>query len=327
MFKTRVTELLKIRYPILMGAMHRLSSAEMVGAIAEAGGMGFIPAAAFADAGMLRKEIRRAKDLTDKPIGLNISLIPSVHPGERIREIIETGIEEKVGAFETAGGSPESFLPGIREAKIPVIHKVPQVRYAKKAEALGVDTVILIGFEGGGFIGPEEITTMTLANHAARSLSIPVIAAGGIVDGRGLIAALALGAEGVLMGTRFIASREARLHENFQNWMTATKEGDTKVLLRSFNSPIRVIRNGVTEKVAEMEKEGKPIADIFAVVGPAREIDCHRSGDTEGSLFGVGQGVTLIDEVKGIKEIIADIIAEAEEVVGRIRKIAAGQET
>ncbi|HAR99469.1 MAG TPA: nitronate monooxygenase [Syntrophus sp. (in: bacteria)] len=324
MIKTRITELLGIRHPVLMGAMHRITTAEMVAAVAEAGGIGFIPAAAFASIEALRGEIRKARALTDGPIGLNISLVPAVHPGEkRIREIIEVGIEEGVGAFETAGGSPASFLPLIKASRIPVLHKVTQVKFARKAEEIGADAVIVVGFEGGGYIGSAEIPTMILAEGAARAVSIPVVAAGGIADGRALAAALALGAEGVLMGTRFIASTETGLHRRYQEWLVATGETDTVVLLRSFGSPLRFIRNRLTPEVERMEREGRSMMDILGVIGPGQEKDIRLDDDPQGRLFPVGFGVTLIDRIRPIGEIVPEIVREAEAAMRRVERMRA----
>jgi len=322
MWETRITRLLNIRYPILMGGMHRLSTAEMVGALAEAGGLGFIPAASFRSPEELRREIRKARSITDKPIGLNVSLIPSVYPGEgMMREMIDVGIEERVAAFETAGGSPAPFVDQMKKAKIPILHKVTQVKFAQKAAALGVDAVIVIGFEGGGYIGSAEIASLVLTGNASRAVSIPVIAAGGFVDGRGLMAALSLGAEGVLMGTRFIASTEAGLRPGFSEWMVRAGEGDTTLLMKSFNNPVRFLRNKVTQTVETMEREGQSISDILNVISPAQSKDIRSEDDTENRLFPVGQGISLIGDVKPIREIVEDIILEAEQSLSRLNMI------
>ena len=200
MLTTRITELLNIRYPILMGAMHHITMAEMVAAAANAGCIGFIPAASFAGPEDLRRELEKARGLTDGPIGLNISMLPGADAGALTDEFVRAGIEARVGAFETAGRSPEHLIGRIKQAKIPIIHKVPRVRHAVRAEAVGADAVIILGFEGGGFVGSGDVGSLVLVNRAVRSLSIPVIAGGGVADGRGLAAMLALGAEGVLTG-------------------------------------------------------------------------------------------------------------------------------
>ncbi len=209
MFKTRITELLKIRYPILVGAMHHITLADMAAAVANAGCICFIPAASFSDPERLRRELRKAKDQTDGPVGLNLSMLPNADTAALTADFVEVGIEEKVGAFETAGRPPDVVVGAIKGARIPLIHKVPQVKYARHAELAGVDAVTILGFEGGGFVGTAEVGSLVLVNKAVRTLSVPVIAGGGFVDGRGLVAALALGAEGVLMGSRFLASKEA----------------------------------------------------------------------------------------------------------------------
>ena len=321
MLKTRITEMLKIKYPILMGGMHWVSFAEMVAAVADAGGFGFLPSASFESVEALRAEVKRTKDLTDGPFGINISMLPDVSPGEQMLDIVRMGIEEKVDAFETAGRSPEPFIPLVKAAKVPLIHKITQVRFAKKAESVGADAVIIVGFEGGGHLGMADVTSMILINKAARALSVPVIAAGGIVDGRGLIAALALGADGVLMGTRFLASKETPIHQNFKDWILNATENDTAIVMRSIKNPMRVMNNATAKTVREIEARGTTLEEILTYAAGKFGKQAYNSGDVDMGIISVSEGMGLIGDVKPIKEIMADIVAEAEEGLARLKKI------
>jgi len=326
MLKTRITELLGIRYPILMGGMQWISCAEMVSAIANAGGIGFIPAASFETIEKLRDEIRRTRDMTDGPVGLNISMLPELQEGELTMGYLELGIDERVSAFETAGRSPEMLIERAKKANIPLIHKVPQVRFAQKAEEVGADAVIIVGFECGGHPGMMDVTSMILINKAARSLTIPVIAAGGIACGRGLVAALALGAEGVVMGTRFMASKEAKLHQNFKDWMINASENDTTVLLRSIRNPMRVMNNETAKTVREIEARGTTLSEIITFASGKVGREAYASGDTERGVIAMGECVGLIDEVKSIREIVDDIVDEARDVMDHLHTIIQSKE-
>jgi nitronate monooxygenase len=321
MFKTRITELLGIKYPILMGGMQWISFAEMVAAVADAGGIGFIPAYSFEKLDDLRDEIKKAKDMTDGPVGMNISMLPEFSAGEPTMDYLEVGIEEGVTAFETAGRSPEILISRIKEANIPLIHKVPQVRFANKAESLGADAVTIVGFECGGHPGMADVTSLILINKAARTLSVPVIAAGGIVCGRSLVAALALGAEGVVMGTRFMASRESKIHKNFKDWIINATENDTTLLLRSIKNPMRVMENETTKKVREIEARGTTLEEILTYASGKVGRQAYESGDTEVGVIGMGECVGLIDEIKSIKDIIDDVVAEAGDVLSRLNTL------
>ncbi len=323
MIKTRITELLNIKYPILMGGMHWVSFAEMVAAVAEAGGMGFLPSASFESTEALRAEVRRAHDLTDGPIGINISMLPDVSPGEQMLDIVRMGIEEKVAAFETAGRSPEPFIPLTKKAGVPLIHKITQVRFAKKAEQVGADAVIIVGFEGGGHLGMADVTTMILVNKATRVLNIPVIAGGGIVDGRGFLAALALGADGVLMGTRFLASKETPIHDNFKQWILDSTENDTALVMRSIKNPMRVMNNETAKKVREIEARGTTLEEILTYAAGKFGKQAYNSGDVEMGIISVSEGIGVIDEIKTIKQIMADIVSEAEASLSNLNTIMA----
>ncbi|MBN2223782.1 MAG: nitronate monooxygenase [Deltaproteobacteria bacterium] len=321
MFTTRITKLLNIRYPILMGAMHHITEAHMVASVANAGCIGFIPAASFSGPQHLRQELEKARGLTDGPIGLNISMLPGADSGALTDEFVEVGIEAGVGAFETAGRSPDHLIDRIKKAHIPLIHKVPRVRYALRAESLGVDAVTILGFEGGGFVGAGDVGSFVLVNRAARSLSIPVIAGGGVADGEGLVAMLGLGAEGVLMGTRFMASREATIPDRLKQWIVDANENDTTVIFKSLGTPVRSIRNEAALKVSSMEADGATMAQILSFAGERVGAHGVRTFPTDEVLFSVGQDVGLIENVKTIREIVDDIVHEAGKVLGRLNSI------
>lgn len=321
MFKTRITELLGIKYPILMGGMQWLSYAELVAAVSEAGGMGFIPAASFEDPEGLRAEIRKTRELTDKPIGLNISMLPEFSEGELTMDYLAVGIEEKINAIETAGRSPEALAPKIKEAKIPLIHKVPQVRFARKAESLGADAITIVGFECGGHPGMADVTSLILINKASKVLDVPVLAAGGIVDGKSFLAALALGADGVVMGTRFMASKESIVHKNFKDWFINASENDTTVLLRTIYNPMRVMENETAKKVREIEARGTTLEELITYASGKVGKKAYETGDTKMGVIAVGECVGLIDDIKGVKEIVEGMIADAEGVLKRLHGI------
>jgi nitronate monooxygenase len=301
--------------------MHHITLADMAAVVANAGCICFIPAASFSDPERLRREIRKAKDQTDGPVGLNLSMLPNADTAALTTDFVGVGIEEKVGAFETAGRSPEGVVGTIKAAGIPVIHKVPQVKYARHAQLSGVDAVTILGFEGGGFVGTADVGSLVLINKAVRTLSVPVIAGGGFVDGRGLVAALALGAEGVLMGSRFLASKEAPVSSSIKRWMRQATENDTVVLFRSLGTPVRSIKNGAARKIGQMESEGATLEEILSFAGGKMAPNADTSGDPDDLLFSSGQGVGLIEEIDTIGHIVDDIVSEARQVLMRLNAL------
>lgn len=315
---TRITEMLGIRYPIIQGGMQWLSNARFAAEVSNAGGLGMITAASHASQESLRNEIRAAKDLTDKPFGVNISMLPEITSGDMTWDYVETVIEEQVPVVETSGRSPEPYIGALRQAGIRVIHKVPAVRYAKKAEALGVDAVTIVGFECGGHPGMDDVTTLILVPRAAESLSIPVIAGGGIADARGLVAALALGAEGVVMGTRFVATKECIAHPHFKEWMVKAQETDTIMILRSIRNAMRVAKNAAAQRALEMEEQGASLPELLTVVGGQIGRKALFEGDLEGGTFAIGQAIGLIHEIKSVREVIEDMVQEAEVIYRRL---------
>ncbi|MGB9802285.1 NAD(P)H-dependent flavin oxidoreductase [Desulfofundulus sp.] len=319
--KTRITELLGIKYPIIQGGMQWLSRAELAAAVSNAGGLGVITAATHETKQDLVREIRKTRELTDKPFGVNISMLPEVGPKDKTPAYIEAVIEEKVPVVETSGRSPEEFVPFLKQAGIKLLHKVPAVRFAQKAERIGADAVIIVGFECGGHPGMDDVTTLILVPKAVDSVSIPVIAGGGIADARGFVAALALGAEGVVMGTRFIATKECPAHPKFKEWMVQARETDTTIIQRSIRNAARVIKNSAAEKVLEMETRGASLEELLTVISGRVGRRALFEGDIEGGTFAMGQCVGLINEIKTVKEVIEEIVGSAEAVLTRLQKI------
>jgi len=317
--KTRITELLGIKYPIIQGGMQWLSLAELAAAVSNAGGLGIITAASHPGKKGLIEEIRKTRALTDKPFGVNISMLPDVGPKDVSDQYFEAVIEEKVPIIETSGRSPENYVPAIRKAEIKLIHKVPAVRFAKKAERIGADAVTIVGFECGGHPGMDDVTSQVLIPKAVDNLSIPVIAGGGFADARGLVAALALGAEGVVMGTRFVATVEALVHANYKKWMLSAQETDTIMIQRSIGNAARVMKNTAACNVLEMEARGADLEELLTVIGGEVGRRSLYTGDLENATFAMGQCVGLIYDIKPVKDLIDQIVSEAVTIIDKLQ--------
>ncbi len=261
MFETRITKLLGIKYPVICGCMQWVSRAELVAAVAEAGGLGIIPAAAFESIDEIKQEVRKTRSLTDKPFAVNVTLIPMGRPFSH-GDMLQAALDEGVRIVETAGRSPEEYVSLIKDAGAIHMHKCARVRDAVKAEKLGADIVTVVGFECGGHPGHQDVSTMVKLAKTVESVKIPVAAGGGIVDGRGLVAALSLGAEAVVMGTRFFVTHESPVHENFKRLMVEADETATSLALRTLE-PARALKNALLEKVIDMESKGAGLAEIF----------------------------------------------------------------
>ncbi len=321
MFKTRITELLGIEYPIIQGGMQWLSRAELASAVSEAGGLGFMTAASFPDPSELRDELQKARSLTKKPVGVNVSMLPVIMEGDTTKRYIEVIADEKVPVVETSGRNPEPYVPALKEAGVKLIHKVPAVRFARKAEAVGADAVTIVGFECGGHPGMDDVTSMILIPRAAESVSIPVIAGGGIADARGFLAALALGAEGVVMGTRFLATKECPAHPNFKEWLVEAQETDTMIIERSIRNAVRVMKNETSQKVLEMEQQGATLDELIVYISGKVGQQAWTSGDLDGATIACGENVGLIHEVLTVKQVIDNIVNGAREILTRLNGI------
>jgi len=320
MFRTRITEMFGIEYPIIQGAMQWLARAELASAVSNAGGLGIISSAIFPTVKELRQEIRKARSLTNRPFAVNVTLLPTFRP-VNYEEYITAAIEEGVNIIETAGRSPEPYMKLLKDAKVTVMHKCARVRDVKTAERLGVDAVTIIGFEAGGSPGMEEVTSLIRIPLAVDAVKIPVIAGGGIGDGRGLVAALALGAEGVMMGTRFMASQECLAHPKIKEWMAQAKETDTLMINRSFNNPERALRTDLSLKVLEMEEKGATLEELRPLITGLQGKQALEEGDINKGVIACGQVVGLMYDVPSVREIIQGIIGEAKAVGQRLQSI------
>lgn len=319
MFKTRVTEILGIEYPIIAGGMMPLSTAEFAAAVSNDGGLGIITSANFTTASGLREEIRKAKSLTDKPIGVNINLFLREGAPWPTEEFIEVVIEEGIEAVETSGiRSPAEYIPRLREGNVKVMHKVTTVRHALSAEQAGADIVGIIGSEQGGAVGMDEVTTMVIIPAAVNALKVPVVAGGGIGDARGFVAALALGAEGVVIGTRFMATKECPIHPKFKEWMLRARENDTVILERSIRMTHRALKNRAAEKVLEMEARGASLEELLPFIGGESTRKLFLEGELDAGIAHCGQVVGLINEIPTVKELIEGIVIEAKAIVKRL---------
>ncbi len=314
--------MLGIEHPILSGGMQWLSRSELVAAVANAGGIGFITAESFETAEDLREEIRKTRDLTDNPFGVNLSMLPEFGRPERTLKFCDVVCEEGLKVVETAGRNPEALMPTLKQGGVKVIHKLTSVRHALSAQRLGVDAVTMIGFGSGGHIGNDNVASFILLPKAVAALDIPVIAGGGICNGRGFLAALAMGAEAVLMGTAFLMTKECPLHDNIKNRLVETKETDTALLLTTIKNPIRCIKNKLAEECLMIEEQGASFEEIIKTVAGGRGQIAYDSGDPDAAPIACGQIAGLIDNIKSVKEVIDDIISEAEELLGRLNRLA-----
>jgi nitronate monooxygenase len=314
MFKTRVTELFGIKYPIIQGGMQWVARAELSSAVSNAGGLGIITALTFPSPEELATEIQRMKELTGKPFGVNVSLLPMLRSAN-YEEYIDVIVRGGVKIVETAGRNPEPYMSRLKSAGIKVIHKCTAVRFAKTAERIGCDAVSIDGFECAGHPGEEDVTSLVLVPLTVDAVTIPVIASGGFGDARGFVAALALGAEGVNMGTRFLATREAPVHPKVKEWLITAPERDTMLVIRSLHNTERVLRNSVAEKVAEMEKQGATLEQLAPLISGEKGRELLESGELDRGLLTAGQVVGLIRDIPTVKEVIDSIISEARETI------------
>ncbi|MCU0559489.1 MAG: nitronate monooxygenase [Desulfobacterales bacterium] len=316
MLKTRITEFFGVERPIVQGGLMWVATAELVAAVANAGGMGFMTALTFPDAERLRAEIRRCRRMTAKPFGVNLTFLPTLRPPD-YPALIRVCVEERVGFIETAGRNPEPYMPQIKSAGIKVVHKCTSVRHALKAETIGCDAISIDGFEAAGHPGEDDVTTLILVPLARDAVDLPLIASGGFADGRGLAAALALGADGINMGTRFVATREAPVHENMKLALIRRRETDTRLIMRSLRNTERVLHNRAAEKVLEIEGRGNTrIEELIPYVSGRVGRQMLQDGDVDKATWAAGQCIGLIRDIPTCRELLDRIMAEAEEIIG-----------
>ena len=315
MIKTRFTETFGIEHPIVQGGMQWVGRAELVAAVANAGALGFLTALTQPTPEDLAKEIARCREMTDKPFGVNLTILPSINPppyAEYRRAIIESGLK----IVETAGYRPQEHLDDFKAHGIKVIHKCTAVRHAVSAQKMGVDAISIDGFECAGHPGEDDIPGLILIPAAADKITIPMIASGGFGDGRGLVAALALGADGINMGTRFCATREAPIHEAFKQAMVANDERATDLIFRTMRNTARVAKNAVSQKVIEMERAGASFDEVRELVKGTRGREGLEKGDTDFGIWSAGMVQGLIRDVPSVAELVARIMREAEAIIG-----------
>lgn len=286
-----------------------VGTADLAAAVSNAGGFGIITALTQPSPEALRDEIGRCRTLTDKPFGVNLTMLPSIHPPPYER-YLDTILDARVRAIETAGKVPPEFIAKAKQAGLRVIHKCVSLRHAQSAEKQGVDAISIDGFECAGHPGEDDVGGLVLIPAAARKLSVPVIASGGIGDGRGMAAALALGAEGVNMGTRFCATREAPIHGNIKRALVSASERDTRLIFRTLHNTARVLKNAVSVEVVDIERRGCEFEDIRHLVAGQRGREALTVGDPEGGIIAAGQVVGLIDDIPSCAELIERMVRE-----------------
>ncbi len=318
--KTRITELFDIEHPIIQGGMHYVGFAEMAAGVSDAGGLGMITALTMPTPDDLAKEIARCHEMTDKPFGVNLTFLPAF-AAPPYAEYIEAIVKGGVKIVETAGRSPEAYMPALKDAGIKVIHKCTSVRHSLKAQTIGCDAVSVDGFECGGHPGEDDIPNMVLLPRAAEELSIPFVASGGIGNAQQLVAALALGADGINMGTRFIATKEAPVHQNVKDALIAASELDTRLIMRPLRNTERVMMNPAVEKIIEIEKEKgadigiEDVMELVAGVYPKVMAD----GDMDVGAWSCGMVAGLINDIPTCKELLTRMVNDAEDIIsGRL---------
>ncbi|KAI9486414.1 MAG: 2-nitropropane dioxygenase [Benjaminiella poitrasii] len=312
---TKLTKLLNIKHPIIQGGMQHIGKAELASAVSNSGALGILTALTQPTPEALRQEIKRCREMTAKPFGVNLTFLPTIQPPP-YREYANVIIEEGVQVVETAGNNPGEYIKMFKEANIKIIHKCVAIRHALTAQRLGVDAVSIDGFECAGHPGEDDITLFILLAKCARQLEIPFIASGGIGDGRGLAAALALGAEGVNMGTRFMCTSEAPLHKAIKQKMVESDERSTTLVYRPFRNTARIFKNQVAIKVNTLEKrEGVKFDDIAEFVSGIRGKEVFKTGDSEFGVWTAGQVLGLIDDIPTCDQLVKRMVKEAEFII------------
>ena len=322
--ETRFTKMVGIKHPVVQGGMQWVGLAELASAVSNAGGLGILTGLTQPTPEDLQKEIQRCREMTDNPFAVNLTILPTIKPvpyEEYAQAIVDSGVK----IVETAGRNPEPFLPLFKSAGIKVIHKCTSIRHSLKAEKIGCDAVSVDGFECAGHPGEDDVTNMILLPLAARRLKVPFLASGGLGDGKGLAAALALGADGINMGTRFMVTKEAPIHDKVKQAMVDASELDTALIYRTLSNTARVFKNSIAEKVLEIESQpgATRFEDIQPLVQGAKGKELFEEGDLDRGIWSAGMIVGLIDDIPTCEELIDRIVSEAEEIISeRLQKLA-----
>lgn len=321
--KTRLTQMLGIKHPIVQGGMQWVGRAELAAAVSNAGALGTLTALTQPSPEALAQEINRCREMTDRPFAVNLTILPTIKPIP-YEEYLDAIVTSNVRIVETAGRNPEPWMPLFKASGITVIHKCTSIRHALKAEALGCDIVSVDGFECAGHPGEDDVTNLILLPLVARRLRIPFIASGGFGDSRGLAAALAMGADGINMGTRFLATREAPVHERVKQRIVEASELDTALIFRTLRNTARVFRNGVAQEVLDIEAQpGETrFEDLAPLVKGVRGRELFETGDLEHGIWTAGMVIGLIDDIPGCSELVERIVTGAEELIrGRLTEL------
>ncbi|MHA1168432.1 MAG: NAD(P)H-dependent flavin oxidoreductase [Candidatus Hodarchaeales archaeon] len=317
--QTKVTEILDIKYPIIAGTMMHITKPHFVAACSNAGGLGILASAIYQSAEELRKAIIETKSLTDKPFAVNVNLFPMMMPVNQL-DYIKVIIDEGVKVIETSGHkAPEEYVPLFKEAGSTWIHKCAGARYARTAERLGADIVEVVGYENGGATGRLDIGTFVMIPSVVDAVNIPVIGGGGVTDGRGLAAALALGAEGVVMGTRMMTTVECPIHDNLKNKFVEASELDTVLILRSVGATHRVWNNKAAQHVLELEADpGTQPMDLFQAAAGVKSREMFEKGNTDLGVVACGQGTGLVKSILTVQELFDGMVKEAEDIISKL---------
>ncbi len=321
MFKTEITEMFGCEYPFIGGTMMHISTPEWVAAVGEAGGVGVLASVMYKTRESFRDALKKIRDNTDKPFAVNLNLFP-IMQGIDNNIYMDVILDENVKIVETSGGrSPDDIIARLKPAGIKLMHKCVGVRYAQKAEAAGVDIVTAVGFENGGATGMLDITTLCLVPSIVNAVRIPVIAGGGVVTGKAASAVMALGAEGVIMGTRLLCTEECPLHDNIKKALLAAKETDTVIILRPYQNTHRCLQNEVTRKVVEMEKRNAPIEEVIPMILGEENLKQIREGMLDRGFLSCGQGIGQVDRIMPVREVFSQMAEEIKEVNSRLGRI------
>ena len=324
MLKTRITDLFGIEHPVIQGGMQWVGYAELVSAVSNAGALGILTALTQPTPEDLTKEIARTREMTDKPVGVNLTVLPTINPPpyeEYAQAIVGSGVK----IVETAGRSPEPFMELFKEYDVKVIHKCTSVRHALKAQSVGVSAITIDGFECAGHPGEDDIPSLVLLPQAAEALDVPVAGCGGFSDAKSLVAALALGGEAIVMGTRFMATKEAGIHQNVKDKMTEADELSTNLMFRTMHNTARVFKNSISDQVVEIESSGSAtFEDVKDLVAGQRGRVVFEEGDLEHGIWSAGISVARVKDVPSCQEMVSRLVSDAEKIIdGRLQSVKA----
>lgn len=322
MIKTKVTEMLGCKYPIISGTMANISNPEFVAAVSNAGACAVLASANYKTPDELREAIKKTQSLTNETFAVNINLFPAMMPQDKLELYVEATLDEGVKVIETSGHkAPADLVPRFKDGGATWIHKCAGVRYARTAASLGADIITVVGYENGGATGTLDIGTLVMTPCVVDAVDVPVIAGGGITDGRAVAAALALGAEGVIMGTRMMATKECPIHDNLKQAFVNSQETDTHLVMRSIRNTHRVWRNKAAEKIIELESKKAPLQEIIQVASGQNALKMYQEGDLDAGMVSCGQGIGLIKDIPTAKELLDRIMKEAEDVINKLKAI------